>query len=86
MSRAWQLKSKYGLTLAQYEAMVVKQAGRCAICQDELGEGRKSHVDHDHRSGRVRGILCNNCNGGLGKFRDRIDLLYSAIRYLQVRN
>ena len=52
----------------------------CQICQRELGD--KPHVDHDHETGAVRGILCFNCNGGLGQFGDDIDRLEQAIEYL----
>jgi hypothetical protein len=61
------------------DVLVAAQDGRCAICREAPPE----HVDHDHRTGRVLGILCFNCNGGLGQFRDRDDLLTLAIAYLR---
>jgi hypothetical protein len=63
----------------EVDALVTAQGGRCAICREAAAE----HVDHDHETGRVRGILCINCNGGLAQFRDRDDLLTLAIAYLQ---
>lgn len=73
----------YGLTVEQYEQLLVKQGGRCAICQTEQGTGRDSlHVDHDHAHGPVRGLLCKRCNVGLGLFRDNAVSLQRAIEYL----
>ena len=78
-ARTYHLKRRYGVTAAEVEAMVAAQGGRCAVCREAPAE----HVDHDHRTGRVRGVLCFNCNGGLGQFRDRDDLMARAIAYLQ---
>jgi hypothetical protein len=61
---------------------VLRQDGVCAIC----GRPNPEHVDHDHETGAVRGILCFNCNGGLGQFRDSIDALLSAASYLDARD
>jgi hypothetical protein len=58
--------------------MFAAQDGLCAICREAPAE----HVDHDHVSGRVRGLLCFNCNGALGQFRDRVDLMLRAVAYL----
>lgn len=58
--------------------MLAEQGGLCAICREAPAE----HVDHDHATGRVRGLLCFNCNGALGQFRDRRDLMVRAIAYL----
>lgn len=78
-SRTYHLKRRYGLSAQDVAALVAAQGGVCALCREAPAE----HVDHDHRTGRVRGILCFNCNGGLGQFRDREDLLALAIGYLQ---
>jgi hypothetical protein len=74
-------KQKYGLTMDEVAAM---RATGCAICGATEGGGRHGqlHIDHCHASGRVRGALCDSCNTGLGKFRDRPDLLIAAARYL----
>ena len=76
-------------TCEEYELLLAKQGGVCVICgkaetafdtrQNVL---RKLSVDHDHATGRVRGLLCQRCNQGLGHFRDDIDLMQSAILYL----
>jgi hypothetical protein len=71
----------YGITLADYEAMMTAQEDRCAIC-GETPPGRTLHVDHDHETKKVRGLLCYGCNSGIGHFRDRPDLLRGAIDYL----
>jgi hypothetical protein len=74
------LMSKYGLTLQQFTAMRVMQGDVCAICKDPLSP---AYVDHCHTTGRVRGLLCNHCNKGLGFFRDHPSLLTAAADYLK---
>lgn len=78
--RAYQLKSKYGVTVEDYRAMLVGQAGRCLICLQV--PDHNLHVDHDHATGAVRGLLCRDCNGLLGLSRDDSALLTRAARYL----
>jgi hypothetical protein len=73
---------KYGVSREAFEAMFADQDGRCAIC-GEPGDYRGLCVDHDHRTGQVRGLLCNKCNWGLGHFNDDSDLLMNAITYLE---
>lgn len=75
------LKRKYGITPDQHATMLSKQNGKCAICGQD-GNGRSLHVDHCHTTGRVRGMLCNTCNVGLGSFNDNPMLLALAIQYL----
>ena len=81
---------KYGISLAEFEEMEIKQNGACAICgkkevhKNQWGNVRLS-VDHCHISGKVRGLLCKNCNTGLGGFKDNIENLSKAISYL-IRN
>jgi hypothetical protein len=76
-SRNYHLKRRYGLTSADVDAMVEAQGGTCATCP-----GRLEHVDHDHRTGRVCGILCSNCNQALGNARDDVTVLRNLIAYL----
>ena len=82
------LKARYGLTPEDIEALLVKQGGGCAICRLPLlaqspQSGSQLHVDHDHLTGRVRGLLCNRCNRALGFFDDNPDTLQIAIDYLR---
>ncbi|HUW09593.1 MAG TPA: endonuclease VII domain-containing protein [Anaerolineae bacterium] len=79
------LKRAYGLSLADYDAILADQGGGCAICGALPGDDAKGrlHVDHDHETGQVRGLLCGNCNHALGSFRDSIALMRSAIAYLE---
>lgn len=72
---------RYGLTLEDFEAMIAAQDGRCAICSDKFA--RSPHVDHCHRTGAVREILCDDCNNVLGRARDNTDILRRAITYLE---
>lgn len=74
----------YGVTLAEIEAAFARQDGCCAICKSALDLNmRDAHVDHDHATGRFRGILCRSCNWGLGNFRDNHEALSAAISYLK---
>ena len=80
--------NKYRLTSGQVDELLGKQGGRCAICRHEIettnDRGRFSVcVDHDHSTGRVRGLLCNHCNRGLGMFLDNTEYLQNAIEYLE---
>ena len=75
------LRKRYGITLAEYEAMFAAQGHRCAICNSE-GEGRRFHLDHCHITGNVRAILCHTCNSGLGLFRDDPKRFRLAMEYL----
>lgn len=70
----------YGLTEDEYQAMLGVQDGRCAMCGQSM---KRPHVDHDHETGKVRGLLCKGCNTGLGQFNDSIDSLLDAVAYLQ---
>lgn len=80
-SRNRKLMTKYGLTFAQFSALLDSQEGRCAICRIEF-DGEPS-VDHDHQTNMVRGLLCTTCNTGLGMFKDSPERLRGAIKYLK---
>ena len=79
------LRQKYGMTLDQYDAMLAAQDGTCKICKSYTAGGfsGRFHVDHDHVTSKVRGLLCHDCNVGLGHFKDDISTLAKAIAYLQ---
>jgi hypothetical protein len=78
-TREYHLQHRYGIGQAGFVELLAEQGGVCAICRAPDPQ----HVDHDHRTGWVRGILCFNCNGGLGQFRDNPEYLASAITYLK---
>lgn len=80
--RGWWLKRKYGLTAVQFEDLLIIQGNRCAICRAEAN-GRTWHVDHCHKTGRVRGILCDTCNRAIGNLHDDPALLRRAANYLE---
>ncbi len=76
------LKHRYGITQEQYECLLEAQSGRCAICEQLCLTGRRLSVDHSHETSEVRGLLCGNCNRGLGMFKDLPERLAKAIIYL----
>jgi hypothetical protein len=77
-------KRCYGLSPDDYRALLVKQADRCAICKlKESAKGMTLAVDHDHVSSLVRGLLCSNCNNGLGRFKENPQTLMAAARYIE---
>jgi hypothetical protein len=81
--RKSKLKSKYGLSPEEYDTKLVNQNHKCAICGlDEVENKKKLAVDHVHATGKVRDLLCINCNTGLGMFKENIENLASAIKYL----
>lgn len=76
------LQALYDITLSAYTDMLASQNGACKICKRAPTANQILAVDHCHTTGRVRGLLCNNCNNGLGRFKDNTYLLQSAIDYL----
>ena len=80
-NRRQQIK-RYGLTPEQYIDLFEAQGGVCAICGSPDTAGKNWHIDHCHKTGKTRGILCQGCNLGLGNFRDDVDRLHLAVAYL----
>lgn len=80
--RASYLKHKYGLTRDDYDALATAQGGGCGICRAPLPAGMRGNVDHCHETGRVRGLLCNSCNVGIGHLKHDPARLRAAIDYL----
>ena len=79
------IRYRYGLEKEDYERILEDQDNKCKICDKEFdsnGQCTKLHIDHCHDSDEVRGFLCNNCNIGLGYFRDDPKILQSAAEYL----
>jgi hypothetical protein len=78
------LKSLYGITPEQYESMLARQGGRCAICTAHTprGRGKRFHVDHDHVTGVIRGLLCHACNTGIGALGEDPERISSALAYI----
>ena len=80
--RAQSLQKLYGVSLEQYDEMFKSQNGGCAICKGQNLDGKPLFVDHDHDTKAIRGLLCNNCNAGVGRFKDSPDNLATAWAYL----
>lgn len=79
------LKFRYGITLQQYEEMLESQGGKCYICLiAQCSSGRSLSVDHNHKTEKVRGLLCKDCNKALGLFRDDANLMRRAASYVEL--
>lgn len=76
------IEKKYGIQYSEYLALDAAQNGVCAICRNPCTCGRKLAVDHDHATGKVRGLLCSRCNRGLGLFKESPVYLQAAKDYL----
>ena len=74
---------RYGITYESYMSMVEGQGNLCAVCKKRCVTGRRLCLDHDHVSGRPRGLVCTQCNSGIGFFRDNPELLRRAAEYLE---
>lgn len=82
--RRYNLMANYGMTIADFDRMNAAQNGLCEICgQPPKGKHKRLYVDHNHKTGRVRGLLCCICNLALGKLRDDKAILAQAIKYLE---
>lgn len=84
-ARKSQLKCSYGITPEDYDRMLLEQNNSCAICNTKkpTGKWKVFAVDHDHNTGKVRGLLCNECNRGIGLLKDSLTILSSACNYLE---
>jgi len=80
--KAWHWEKHYGVTAVYVALLLNEQDGKCGICAKKLDES--FCVDHDHDTGRVRGLLCHNCNKGLGLLGDTVDSVEAALKYLKV--
>jgi hypothetical protein len=84
VKRNTHLKAKFGLDQSQFDSMLSSQNHRCAICMSTEPKGRGTfHVDHCHKTGEIRGLLCHDCNTGIGKLGDNVEGLRQALTYLE---
>lgn len=81
--RWYGLKAKYGITKEEYESLIEKQNNVCAICKMENTNGKPLCVDHEHSTGKIRGLLCFSCNTALGLMKEHSCLLREAATYLE---
>jgi len=82
--RADHYKAKYNMSLAEYDDLLKAHDNSCAICGKSPEEnGKRLCVDHDHETGRIRGLLCHSCNKGIGLFQDNPIFIQEAINYLR---
>jgi hypothetical protein len=82
VQRRAELKRLYGITLEDYVDLFSKQNGVCAICLEECKTRKSLSVDHNHSTGKVRGLLCNRCNRAIGMLNDDTDILERAKQYI----
>jgi hypothetical protein len=81
-ARISQFKRRYGITIEQYDEMFQEQGGVCAICQQECSTHQNLSIDHDHETGKVRGLLCLRCNHTIGRAGEDVELLLKMIDYV----
>ena len=79
----WRLVNDYGITLEEFHQRVDEQNHQCYICDKTFESKKDTRVDHDHATGRVRKILCHNCNSMLGHAKENIETLRKAIEYIR---
>lgn len=77
----YEIKYKYGLTIKEYDEMVLAQNNKCAICQGS--SVKRFSIDHCHKTGKIRGLLCFACNSAIGKLKENKELFINAINYLE---
>jgi Recombination endonuclease VII len=80
---AYHLKRKFGMTMEDYEVLLRSQGGVCAVCFGPSICGRRYSIDHCHKTGKIRGILCSSCNSGIGLLKDSPEVLENAAAYLR---
>lgn len=82
--RKWALKSLYGMTSEDYDLLLEQQSKCCAICRSDDPSGFKYfHIDHNHTTGKIRGLLCSKCNTAIGLFGEDIAVMNAALDYLK---
>ncbi len=82
-SRIRQFKKNHGISVEERDKIIYLQKGLCAICKIKLKGGQFNHLDHDHSTGEIRGVLCHLCNTSLGHFGDNLDGIMRVVKYLK---
>lgn len=84
-TKEWHIARTYGISLKKFRKMLKNQGNKCAICRSPVPDNpkRRWHVDHNHKTGKIRGILCHNCNVALGHFKENKKVMKRAIKYLE---
>jgi hypothetical protein len=77
------IRRKFGITLNEYDRILKEQNGACAICKRVNPNGWRLAVDHDHKTGKIRGLLCTRCNTALGTIEDSPERVFSLLAYLE---
>ena len=80
-SRQYAIKHRFGLTVNQYKKLFVVQKNKCGICDSELG--KRANIDHDHKTQKIRGMLCSTCNASLGLLKEDIEIIKKAINWVK---
>lgn len=81
--KSYRLRKKYGITFAQKSELLKRQGGKCGNLNCSVNQGHSWHLDHDHKLGHIRGVLCRGCNMALGNVHDDVGLLMGLIEYFQ---
>lgn len=82
-ARGYTVKHRYSISGAEVRELIKQQEGRCAICMRQISFLKTGHVDHDHGTGEIRGVLCGSCNRAIGLFKDDIFVIREAAAYLE---
>jgi len=80
------LQNRYGISIKDKQKMIENQKGKCAICNCILDNGKHTCIDHCHKTGKIRKILCKSCNVLIGHSKENINVLKNAIQYLKIHN
>ena len=83
LSRKTHIMRKFNMTIEQYDKMLKNQNGVCAICKDSCSTGNNLAIDHNHTTGKVRALLCKNCNTAIGLMKEDVERMLSAIEYIK---
>jgi len=72
----------YGISVTKFYEILDEQNHKCCICEEDLITKKHRHIDHDHKTGKVRGILCHHCNTAIGLFKENVNIMKQAIDYI----